>query len=480
MHRIPTPPKTDAQAPRHAGNMPGDGGLAAHDDPDAMTQDDAPDAHPPIVSVFESPPDPDAMTQDDAPDAHPPIVSVFESPPDSGKKPPAKRRRRSRGEDSIYQRGNDGRWIVEVRSVRKTNGKPYYLDGKDRTRSTTKAEALACRPSAGISPELSRQTVSAYLADWLEVRIKPNRAFSTWQRYEQLARVHVIPEIGGRKLVDLTADEIDRMLMHRSRTGISPSTVGAIRTMLRKALNDAEQRQLIDRNPVRFTDPPKASTFEPMPLTEDELPRFLAAIEGDRLEAFFVTAATLGLREGELFGLQWADLDFDRGEMNVRRQIQREPDASGRRVPVFRQTKTHRSRRSLPMPTNVCTALLAHQEMQVMERIAADDRWKGEAWGNLVFSTTVGTPLDPSNVDKSYKQALEDAGIPKRRFHDLRATCATLLARLGVAPRDAQLILGHAQVTTTLKAYTRATDQGVRESVDRLSDFMRSKEGENR
>ena len=394
-------------------------------------------------------------------------------------KPKKERRRRGRGEDSIYQRSSDERWIIEIRSVRKPNGRPYYLSAKTEPDARRKLKQWHAERARGVPVIANRLSVAEYLETWLETRVRPNRAGSTYRGYEGIARVHVVPEIGGTKLADLTAEDIDRMLNNRAKTGISPTTVASIRTMLRKALNDAEKRGHIDRNPVRYTEPPRQVPFEPSPLTETEIPKFLEAIKGDRLEAFFVMAMTLGLREGELFGIQWGDIDFHRRELVVRRQIQREPNEDGKRVPIFLQTKSHRSRRPLPLPDNVRDALLAHQEMQELDREIADDRWKGPDWGELVFSTTIGTPLDPSNVDKVYKQALKDAGLPKRRFHDLRATCATMLARLKVPPRDAQLILGHAQVTTTLKVYTQVTEQGVRESIDLLSDFMRSSEGEN-
>lgn len=394
-------------------------------------------------------------------------------------KPKKVRRRRGRGDDSIYQRTSDQRWIVEIRSVRKPNGRPYYLSAKSEPEARRKLKLWHADRARGIPVIANRQTVAEYLTTWLETRVKPNRAGSTYRGYEGIVRVHVIPEIGGIKLADLTAEDIDRLLLHRGKTGISPNTVASIRTMLRKALNDAEKRGYIDRNPVRYTEPPRLVPFEPKPLTETEIPRFLDAIKGDRLEAFFVLAMTLGLREGELFGLQWGDIDFDARELVVRRQIQREPDEDGKRTPIFLQTKSHRSRRPLPLPGNVRDALAVHRATQELDRVIADDRWRGDDWDGLVFSSSIGTPLDPSNVDKAYKDALRAAGLSKRRFHDLRGTCGTMLARLKVPPRDAQLILGHAQVTTTLKIYTQVTEQGVRESIDLLSDFMRSSEGES-
>ena len=107
----------------------------------------------------------------------------------------------------------------------------------------------------------------------------------------------------------------------------------------------------------------------------------------------------------------------------------------------------------------------------------AGSRWgidaRGEEWRDLVFCTTIGTPLDPSNILKQYREVLAAADIdPNRRIHDLRHTCATMLARLGVHPREAQEILRHSQIQTTLAIYTHVSSEGIRSAVDRLGDML--------
>jgi integrase len=372
----------------------------------------------------------------------------------------------------------------------------FYLSATGEAAAKKKLREFLAEYNRGNRPAGSRRTVKQYLEDWLETRVKPpQKSYSTYRHYEGLVRIHVVPEIDDLKLAEMQPRDIQRMLASRSKAKpdnkfrkstttpakatVSPSTVAAVRTMLRKAFNNAVKLRLIDRNPVVLTDPPKRVEYDPKPFSERELPMFLEAIKGDRLEAFFLMAVTLGLREGELFGLQWCDLDFDAGELIVRRQLQREPNEEGKRVPVLQPTKSHRSKRPLPLPANVTAALKAHLKAQELERAIADDRWQGKAWKDLVFCTTIGTPLDPSNVDKAYKAALVRGGLERRRFHDLRATCGTMLARLGVPPRDAQLILGHVRVSTTLGIYTKVTEQGVRESIGKLDALMGSGEGKN-
>lgn len=388
---------------------------------------------------------------------------------DESSKPKPIRRRRGRGEHSIYQRQSDGRWIVEVRDGHKPSGKPNikYLTAKTKTEANGKLKKELLRIAQGRPDTGKPQTVKAYLETWLTNTVKPNKRITTYESYEGLCRVHMFARIGQKKLTDLTAQDVQRMLAEMIEAGASPTTAKNARGVLRKALNDAMRSDLIWRNVVTLTDMPAQRTYHPKPLTAAELPLYLAAARGKRLEALFTVLPAIGLREGEAFGLRWQDIDLEAGTLAVRQQIQR---VGNPRRPVFVEPKTERSRRPVPLPTQVVDALKAHQERQAIEQMLASSRWGGPdgEWEGLVFCTTIGTPLDPSNVIKQFRDILNEAGLDSRRVHDLRHTCATMLARLGVHPREAQDIMRHAQITTTLSVYTSTDAEGIRGSSDRL------------
>lgn len=381
-----------------------------------------------------------------------------------------KRRRRGRGEHSMYQRKSDGRWIVEIRDGLKPSGKPNirYLTAKTKKEANARLKQELLRISQGRPDTGKPLTVAAYLTAWLTDTVKPNKRTTTYESYETLCRVHITPRIGQVKLVDLSAQAVQRMLAEMIEAGTSPTTAKNARGVLRKALNDALRSDLIWRNVVTLTDMPAQRTFYPKPLTASELPRYLVAARGKRLEALFILLPAIGLREGEAFGLRWPDIDLENGTLAVRQQIQR---VGNPRRPVFVEPKTERSRRPVPLPPQVVHALRAHKERQNLERLIAGSRWGGPngEWAGLVFCTTIGTPLDPSNVMKQFREILRDAGLDTdRRVHDLRHTCATMLARLGVHPREAQDIMRHAQITTTLAVYTSTDAEGIRGSMDRI------------
>jgi integrase len=398
-----------------------------------------------------------------------------------------RKRRRDRGEDSIYQRASDHRWIVEIRDGYKPSGRPNitYLTAKgypDDTRENrklnteAKTKLLARRDEAksklrkGIPASDDVVTVASYLRRWLEYNVKPSKRPKTYESYESICRVHIIPILGRKHLAKLTPLDVQEMMGRILADGASPTTVKNVRGILRKALNDAMRDDLIGRNVVTLTDMPAQRTFHAKPLTQEEIPRFLAAARDHRLEALWSTFLMAGLRAGEAFGLRWQDIDLERGELRVRYQLQRL--GSPKRA-VFVDPKTEHSRRPIPLPSQLIETLWAHRARQQEEIIIAGSRWQGAEWQDLVFCTTTGTPLDQSNVIKQFRQVLDIAGLDTdRRVHDLRHTCATMLARLGVHPRQAQEILRHAQISTTLAIYTHVGADSVRSAVDQLGAMM--------
>ncbi|MDP9472177.1 MAG: site-specific integrase [Chloroflexota bacterium] len=178
----------------------------------------------------------------------------------------------------------------------------------------------------------------------------------------------------------------------------------------------------------------------------DQARAFLAAVRGDRLEALFTVALALGLRQGEALAMRWDDVDLDAGTIRIRHTVQK---INGQWH--FTEPKTARSRRSISMPAASIAALRAHQLRQPDERLAAGSRW--QEWG-LVFPSSVGTPLDGSNVTHWLQKILARAGLPRQRFHDLHHCCASLLLAQHVPMRVVMEIPGHSQIALTMDTYS--------------------------
>jgi integrase len=173
---------------------------------------------------------------------------------------------------------------------------------------------------------------------------------------------------------------------------------------------------------------------------------FLAARRSHRLHALFVVALGLGLRRGELLGLRRTDIDQATGQLRVWQTLQRVRGAGV----VYGPPKSRRSRRVLTTPAVVSTALRAHRERQIADRVAAGDSWTDTG---LVFTTATGRHIEPRNLNTALGRLLARAGVRRIRFQDLRHTCATLLMSRGVSPRMVMDILGHSQIAVTMNTY---------------------------
>lgn len=223
-----------------------------------------------------------------------------------------------------------------------------------------------------------------------------------------------------------------------------------MRAVLRRALNQAVKWGSIARNVAALTDAPKAKRYEPVILSPAQGQQLLDAAAGHRLEALFTVALGLGLREGEVLGLRWIDISFAQHTLRVTQTVQR---IKGKLVVA--SPKTERSIRLLPLPLFVERSLARHAERQSTDVSDAGDRWQEHG---LVFPSERGTPIDPRNLLRQFKQILVEAELPEMRFHDLRHSCATTLIAKGVHPRVVQEILGHSQISTTMNVYGHVLD----------------------
>jgi integrase len=238
--------------------------------------------------------------------------------------------------------------------------------------------------------------------------------------------------------------------LYRDRldAGLSPSTVQRVHAVLHRALKQALRWGLVPRNVSEAADPPKPQRKEIRPLTPEQVRTLLRTAQGDRLGALYALAITTGLRQGELFGLRWEDLDLEAGRLSVRQTLT--TPKGGRRLGPPKRSK---SRRSVKLTAGAVKALRAHRECQLEEREKLAELWQDH---DFVFTTQVGTPLNRHNFfRRCYKPLLEVAGLPRSiRFHDLRHTCATLLLSKNVNPKIVQELLGHANISQTMDTYS--------------------------
>ena len=250
------------------------------------------------------------------------------------------------------------------------------------------------------------------------------------------------------------------------RSGLSPRTVGYLRGVLRGALGHAERTDLVTRNVARLARPPRVPRRRVSPLSVEQVRTLVATIAGDRLEALYLVALGVGLRQGEILGLRWSDVDLEGGTLTVRHALAR---IDGRLELV--EPKSVTSRRVVPLPAFVRDALVAHRVRQAAEPLPARPD-PPDPFSDLVFVTTHGTPLDGITITRRFQHILAGAGLPRQRFHDLSHACASLLLAQGVPARVVMETLGHSEISLTLNTYSHVLPSLGREAALRMDEVL--------
>jgi integrase len=300
-----------------------------------------------------------------------------------------------------------------------------------------------------------REKVGPFLRRWLDEVARPTLRASTYKSYDDLLVAHLIPGLGRIALAKLTPAEVQAFLNRKSASGLSPRRVQYIHAVLRRALVTAERWGMVTRNVAKLVEPPRVPRHEIAPLTPEQARRLIEAAEDDRHRALYVTALDTGLRQGELLGLRWEDVDLDGGRLRVRHSL---ANVGGTRTLL--EPKTERSRRFVMLPDSVVAALRGHRTRQRMERLVAGTRWVDSGH---VFTTMHGTPYHAATVTRAYQAALDRAGLPRSRFHDLRHAAATFLLAQGMTLEDVKQLLGHSSITLTSNTYGHVLEQRQRE-----------------
>lgn len=380
----------------------------------------------------------------------------------------AKKSRRGNGEGTVYPRKNkDGR-IIGYRGsfwVQTDKGpKRHYASGDTKTAAMKELRKATADRDGGLVFDAQNLKLGEYLRRWIEDSVKDTVRSTTYERYEQIVRKHIAPVLGSVKLKEVTPAHV-RGLYKDKLKELSPRTVQYIHVTLHKAVKQAVKDGLIPRNASEAVKSPQVNREEIQPLSPEHAKVLLEAVRGDRLEALYVLAIHTGLRQGELLGLKWEDVDFEAGKLRVRRTLT--TTAEG---PVLAAPKTKGSKRSVALTNAATEALRSHLDRQ-LEEIDRAGNLREE--NGLVFASEMGKPLDRRYITTHcFKPLLKRAGVPQVRFHDLRHTCATLLLSKNINPKIVSEMLGHASIAITLDTYSHVLPNMQSEAAKALEDAL--------
>jgi integrase len=367
------------------------------------------------------------------------------------------RSRRGRGEGGIYQRKSDGQWVGCVSlgydGAGKRRRRIVYGDSKKAVRE--KMNRLQGDLGKGVFADAGSLKLGDFLPNWLSNTASERLQPGSIVRYDQAIRNHLVPIIGHVLLAKLRVDHVEHLYAELKRQGASNQARRMAGTVLNQALRHAVKRHLIAFNPANDVAKPSRSRKEMLFLTEPQMKVLLTESESHRLHALFVLALGSGMRQGELLGLQWSDINFEKGTVSVVRSL-----SYATCKHVLKEPKTKSSRRVIGLPQFVMKALERHRANMLKEGNISRSVFCVRNGSFLQTSHLVSRILRPiiASANANAAKLAEDSGaeaelLPSIRFHDLRHSHASLLISQGCSIKAISSRLGHSNIAITLESY---------------------------
>jgi integrase len=370
-----------------------------------------------------------------------------------------KNTRTSNGQGHTYKVGNSYKTVIRHKGVVVTAMAPTAQ--LSRAKAKEKVEEL---PVNGYEPKRVKLSVGDFLHQWLESEHKAHIAQTTNLRYQGLLKNHITPKLGKYSLQELNPSLVNWLLQEMSKEGLGARSLQQTRSFLSVAMKSAEDKGLIQNNPIAKVRNPKYRPSEINPLSLEEVRRLLKTYEGTYMGARLHIALVCGLRQGEALGLRWEDVDLANGLLHIHVQIQ---SIAGRKS--FATLKTQRSRRTIALTHETIRALHKQSEIVIGMRSAAGEGWR--EWG-LVFPSRDGIPLVVKTDYKQWQKALQLCGIAPKRLHDARHTAATLMYSSGVGIETISRSLGHSTSAITSRLYVHSAEEPLRQAANSLQSVL--------
>jgi len=368
-------------------------------------------------------------------------------------------RRRGNNEGSIYQR-KDGLWCGQI----SLGGRRLTKYGKSQKEVREWIKEMLAKIDGGLTYEGTTVTLDRFVELWLSGK-ELSRRPKTVIQYRQIAETHILPTLGKLRLQEIRPAHIKQLYILKKAEGRGDRTVQMIHTALHNILKQAVREGILGRNPVEAVERPKVEQVEMQTLNDEQARGLLISAADSPFEAVYYLALTTGMREGELLGLKWSDLDWNKGVLHVQRQLQQIEGQGYVLVPP----KTKAGRRQIKVGSGTLKQLEAHRNRQDLQKASAGERWQEN---DLIFPTTIGTLLDYKRVTAEFKRILKNAGLPDIRFHDLRHTSISSLLEMGMPINTVQRRAGHTKASTTVDIYGHASVRSQEDAAEKIEEWI--------
>ncbi|MDP7676324.1 MAG: tyrosine-type recombinase/integrase [Dehalococcoidales bacterium] len=356
-----------------------------------------------------------------------------------------------------------GSWQIQIYTGTGPDGKPRRhfetVRGRKGDAQRRLTELLSSLDKGVYTPP-GRLTVAEHLNQWLDGYVKTNCSERTFDSYQSIVETHIIPTLGQVHLKQLHQQAI-QTYYSKALEKVSARTVAKHHRLLSQALKYAVRQGYLGRNPCDLVDAPSWKGRPMRTLTPSEVEVLFEMIKDNHIYPTTYTAISTGLRQAELLGLRWRDIDLDMLSISVSQVLYRR-----RGVCEFKEPKTRHSRRRVAMTPKLASFLREYKAeresvyWQLGKPLALDD---------LVFASIEGNSFDPSLLSHEFARLSKKAGLESVRFHDLRHTFASLMLLRGAKPKVISEALGHASVAFTMDVYSHIIE-GMQEEAMALLD----------
>lgn len=377
--------------------------------------------------------------------------------------------RAAQGAGTIRQR-KDGRWEGRITvGINPGTGKPIRRSVYGSTQKEARQEMTAIQQAvdSGTYQAPDKTTIGEWLDTWMTTFCAAKVRPLTYSSYEVVIKKHIKPNMGALRLQAVRGVHVQKLYNGMTAAGLSPKTVKNVAAILHKAFSVAMKQGMIQTNPCDAAELPKVMQKEIKPLTDAEIPQFLAAIDDSPMRNAYALCLFAGLREGECLGLSWGQVDFQARRITVSQQLQKEKK-KGARYYIAPTTKSGKPRQIEP-PEIAFRYLRAERARQAENQLAAGEYWSNP--DNLVFTDATGKHLAIHTFYKHFKRIAARIGRPDARPHDLRHTAATVAIASGADIKSVQDLMGHATASFTLNVYAHTSDQMRRDTAARMQSY---------
>ncbi|MGD8457030.1 MAG: site-specific integrase [Anaerolineales bacterium] len=370
-------------------------------------------------------------------------------------------KRRANNEGTIYKRDN-GKWRAQIT----LNGYRLSYTGDTQKACQDWIKETRNQIDKGLTFRGANTKLEDFLAGWL-ITVNSSRSENTAKLYKWMIENRIIPYIGHLRLKDLSTKRIQNYYDFLCKKGLSEHAVSFTHKVLQVAMGHAVKLSLIVSNPCVGTTPPKSRQTEMKFLDENQVQVLLttAQLMDDRFYPLYHLAIHTGMRQAELLGLKWKDLDGEHMTIQVKRQVLHHQGGGY----SFTKPKSKSGIRTIILGKQAVEILKNHRELlwNIQTR-------KGADWIDLdlIFPSQIGSPVTPSNLRRAFRRLLKASGLPHIRFHDLRHTAASLMLNHGIPVLIASKRLGHSKPSITMDVYGHLIPSKQEEAANLMDELM--------